>query len=106
MTIIETEFGQRIGGFNPLAWDSSSGYSNDIENKTFLFSLTTNDKLPLSKTSQSVYNLVYNGPSFGAGHDLHISDKSNVNSFSLCNVPYSFKYMSFPLLPQVRASNL
>lgn len=41
LVIAKTEFGRIVGGYTPLKWNSNAAnYGNDVERKTFLFSLS------------------------------------------------------------------
>ena len=82
---------------------SGSGCSGYIyDSKPFLFSLVNKPgwaplKLSLpgvggsSSYSRAIYGCSSSGPSFGAGHDLHISDhaSSNTNSYTYLGYAYS-----------------
>jgi hypothetical protein len=70
---------QVIGGYNPLSWDSYSGYHVSptiIERTAFLFNLTNGVKQDQSLDSQGyyqTYNDAFLGPIFGRGHDLYVA---------------------------------
>src|SRR6185312_14108606 len=65
-----------IGGYNPLFWDSSSGYKST--NDSFIFSFADRNNLQSAKVGYCnnnhqyaiLCNSIY-GPTFGGGYDLH-----------------------------------
>ena len=93
ITIIKNSLNYVFGGFASSAWSSSYQYINDTN--AFLFSLrrngtSTSDKF-LSKISQySLFCRADYGPTFGAGHDIHICNQSNTNYGSQGNLGHSF----------------
>lgn len=42
--------------------------------------MTHNDKFTLIKPENAIFNHQSYGPAFGGGHDLYVSDKSNLSS--------------------------
>ena len=91
MTLVETEFGKKIGGYTPIKWSSNGGWVIDDSMSTFLFSLTENDKFELTNKFQAVYQYSEYGPLFGAGTDLVIYDKANKNNYSSANINHTYK---------------
>ena len=95
LTIIKVKNGNIFGGFTSVAWDSSNYYKADPH--AFLFSLVNfvseSQLMPIKVGDKhSIYcNSLY-GPTFGIGHDLHISNYSNAtySSYSVLNFSYSF----------------
>jgi hypothetical protein len=93
MVIIRSTGGYLFGGYASQPWKSIEGYVN--AQNSFLYLLTNaNGNQPtkfLYNNNGSGFddNSGY-GPTFGGGHDLHISDKSNANNSSSCNVGYSY----------------
>jgi hypothetical protein len=56
-TIIRTEFGKTIAGYNHLRWDTAfSGYLIDHDKKCFLLSLDLKQKMILTSHKNAVYN--------------------------------------------------
>jgi hypothetical protein len=99
LTIIKSENGNVFGGFTAQTWD---GNARKYDNAPFLFSLINNDKKPVKMdfATNGHYSILCKsacGPTFGAGHDLHICDKSNevANSFSNPNSFLAGKTQSF-----------
>ena len=78
-----------------MFFSGSCGYSSASE--AFLFSLYNNDgynpvKLTHYRNQQYAMYHCYNyGPTFGSGHDIHISDNalSNSGSHTYCGYTYS-----------------
>ena len=77
--------------------DSSSGHQYD--SKAFLFSLVNKPgwapvKLPqtgkYSSRRRSIYCGSSYGPTFGAGHDIHISNYASSNSNSYSNLGHTY----------------
>jgi hypothetical protein len=79
----------------PLSPDCEGCYKGD--NNSFLFSLTNPANLPskMKDKAQGLPPTVYHhysyGPTFGGGHDLHISNCSNTNRSSFVN-PASYDF--------------
>jgi hypothetical protein len=44
-----------------------------------------------TNSTKAIYCLSTHGPTFGGGHDIHISSGSNANQTSYCNFGSSFK---------------
>jgi hypothetical protein len=72
-SVIELDNGNVIGGFNPYSWSSSSSYTRANNSDAFLFNLTTGVKYDRNRFNYVAYNYIYNGPTFGGGHDLYIN---------------------------------
>ncbi|RIB04225.1 hypothetical protein C2G38_2222944 [Gigaspora rosea] len=76
-----------LGGYNPIQWDKSVGWSRC--NGCFIFSLKNGaiQSSILSRVKPS-YDAIYchysYGPTFGGGHDLYMGDNSNQNNNSYC----------------------
>ncbi|WP_157979369.1 PEP_CTERM-anchored TLD domain-containing protein [Rhodoferax ferrireducens] len=63
-----------IGGYNPLSWSSSSGYSysaNPIDWTAFIFNLTDSVE-KLQTGPYQAYNHGAYGPIFGGGFDIYV----------------------------------
>jgi len=73
------------GGYASVSWTSIVNYVNDPN--AFLFTLTNPSnkplKLAISDSGYALYDSPSNGPTFGSGHDLYISDNSDTNTNSL-----------------------
>jgi hypothetical protein len=79
ITVLETQFGKVIGGYNPLAWSSDRDILTDHKQESFLFSLTDGRKLELQCPEPAIRTDQLSGPHFG-DTDLHISDDANLPS--------------------------
>lgn len=56
-----------------------------------MFSLTNDDKFPLTDFQwATIYSDDEHGPTFGAGHDLFISDQADKQGWSYANIGKSF----------------
>jgi hypothetical protein len=95
ITVIQsTNGGYLFGGYTSASWHSTQTYVND-SNGSFLFTITNPHRIPPTKYSikipaWSVYTHVNYGPTFGAGHDLYVSNDSDANKSSSFNFPHSY----------------
>jgi len=85
--------GYLFGGYTPLSWNTSSKYLNN--SSSFLFTLTNSHgasptHFSCTKSQHSTFCYSSYGPTFGGGHDLHISSNSNANTTSYSNFPDSY----------------
>ncbi len=81
--MIKTNAGHTFGGFTTIIWDGSC-YKNDTQ--SFLFSVDKQTKYPIVKNyGNAIYCNSGSGPTFGGGHDIHVSDNSNSNTSSYTN---------------------
>ena len=62
LVLVKSTEGLIFGGYTPLHWDSNSGWKED--DKTFLFSLTSNKKFNKNKKGESIYCYALHGPFF------------------------------------------
>ena len=97
LTIVKTDGGYIFGGYTSVAWDSTGVYKADP--KAFLFSLINAHSAPQLMPVQvgdtnSIFCNASNGPTFGAGQDLHISSVSNAANSSYSNLGYSYNSAS------------
>ncbi len=75
---MENSYDKIVGGYTPLAWARDFSYHEDTSRTSFLFSLTNDDKFPLTDFQwATIYSDDVHGPTFGGGHDLYISDKAD-----------------------------
>ena len=93
MVIIRSTGGYLFGGYASQAWTSSGSYTNAAD--SFLFLLTNANgsqptKFLYNNNGHAFYNAQGYGPTFGSNHDLYISDQSNANNSSYCNIPGSY----------------
>ncbi|XP_048587349.1 deleted in malignant brain tumors 1 protein isoform X2 [Nematostella vectensis] len=84
-----------FGGYSNISWTGSHTYKSS--SKDFLFTIfNTNgyrpEKLPLrSSNYMSIFDTASYGPTFGAGHDLYISNMANTNSGGSFTYSLSYK---------------
>eukprot|EP00735_Rhodelphis_limneticus_P002877 TRINITY_DN1394_c0_g1::TRINITY_DN1394_c0_g1_i1::g.19999::m.19999 TRINITY_DN1394_c0_g1::TRINITY_DN1394_c0_g1_i1::g.19999 ORF type:complete len:366 (+),score=42.94,TLD/PF07534.11/5e-19,Sec20/PF03908.8/5.8e+03,Sec20/PF03908.8/11,Sec20/PF03908.8/34,Cytochrom_B562/PF07361.6/8.4e+03,Cytochrom_B562/PF07361.6/0.15,FliD_N/PF02465.13/3.1e+03,FliD_N/PF02465.13/0.78 TRINITY_DN1394_c0_g1_i1:65-1099(+) len=91
VTVVKSTSGRIFGGFNPLSWNSSNGYSAAAG--AFLFTLA--GALPAKYTihqnpTYAIYGGSGYGPTFGGGHDLYIGEGCNANTSSASNMPHTY----------------
>ena len=93
MTLVETEFNKKIGGYTPLKWNSpaSGVFVSDESMTSFIFSLTEGDKFELTDKAHAAFHHSNYGPVFGRGYDLCIHDKANTNNSSRANINCTYK---------------
>lgn len=77
IVLIKTEHGKVIGGFNPHRWNETQNFY-DSSNRTFIFSLSSRQKLINTRGCNSIYCHPEYGPSFG-NQDIWISKNCNSN---------------------------
>ena len=74
--------------------DSSNKYQDDP--KAFLFSLVNKPgwaPVKLPQTGRNAHSILFQssyGPTFGGGHDIHISNSASSNSYSYCNLGWTY----------------
>ena len=92
MVIAKTEHGKVIGGYTPLHWVASATgeYRADKTDRSFLFSLSLNEKYELVRPMNTIYCRSDFGPTFGGGYDLHISNSCQNNTYSHSDFPHSY----------------
>jgi len=92
--VVKATTGYIAGGYASVSWTSYGSYVSD--SNAFLYTLTNPSNMPLKLAISDSGNALYNGPSygptFGGGHDMHISDASNANTGSYS----SFHSYSYP----------
>jgi hypothetical protein len=91
LVVILTTQGYIFGGFTPIAWNSSTGYTADTTGKSFLFSLknprNSEPKIfPISNQTYAIYCHSSYGPNFGGTADIYVADNCNQNTTSSTNV--------------------
>ena len=83
-----------FGGFTEATWDGVSGHKPDPN--AFLFSLTNNENEPSKMKINPGKNVFYcdpsYGPTFGNGHDIHISSNANTSNGSYSNLGSSYQH--------------
>jgi hypothetical protein len=84
LTLVRTEFGKTIAAFTPYKWHSvpNDQFVSNPAGGSFILALDLKEKLIPVETTQLIYNYPNNGPTFGGGCDVYISDQCNSNSSS------------------------
>lgn len=78
ITLIETEYGKVIGGYTPLAWNSSKKHwAADKSMCSFIFSVDMQEKFNLNLAQFAIACNPEKGPIFGCC-DICLVDASNV----------------------------
>lgn len=90
MVIAQTEFDKVIGGFTPNKWYSPGRqeFVNDRTEKTFMFSLTLNEKYKCKDPKKSITCNKSWGPIFGGGYDLRLGASNDEKSSAY--FPFSY----------------
>eukprot|EP00128_Syssomonas_multiformis_P008994 Colp12_sorted_trinity150504_noHs@31622 len=97
LVVVQCTKGWVFGGFAGAPWNSpySGGYIQSVENTSFLFTLKNPHSLQPARyncayASRELYGHASYGPTFGSGHDLHISDSSNATTSSYTSFPNGY----------------
>ena len=98
LTIIKSQSGNIFGAFTSVLWNSIGTWQDD--KSAFIFSLVNKENRPLifEHSSSKLNSLVSHKnfcPTFGQGHDLHISNFSNTNRNSYSNLGYTYTHPDF-----------
>jgi hypothetical protein len=81
LTLIESNFGKKFGGYITSKWNSSGNWIKG-DGTEFLFSLDKKSKYANKQTAHAIYGNPGYHVTFGAGHDIHLSDKCTTTSNS------------------------
>jgi hypothetical protein len=89
VTVIKCTGGFVFGGYAEVSWNSSGSYTHSAQ--AFLFSLHSPSgmgplKLPVKNNQYAMHGDASCGPTFGAGHDLHVGNCANSNTSSYTNL--------------------
>jgi len=94
VVIASTNMGKLIGGFTPLSWTESDDgrpfYCIDDEEKSFLFSLSLNQKFPIKNKDFAILCSNSMGPVFGGGSDFEIVDECHHNPNKYADFGHSY----------------
>jgi hypothetical protein len=97
LTIIKSTNGNIFGGFLEKVWDSASGYV--VDPKAFIFSLVNKENKPFKVMctigASAIYCKSTYGPTFGGGHNIHVSSDSNSNHTSYSNFGHTYKHADY-----------
>ncbi len=90
ITIIKTKDNYVFGGYTDASWDSSNSYK--AASSAYIYSLRRNGVSNLSKHNisnndhgKAIFTNPSYGPTFGGGHDLNITNNSNLYKGSHTN---------------------
>jgi len=95
LVVLRTSYGNLIGGYSCLNWQSSNNsyeYAMDIGKSCFLFSLTRNEKYICTTNDYAICNSGSHGPKFGGGHDLEIVSDCNVAENQYSGIGHSYQW--------------
>ena len=73
LVLIKSAGNRRFGGFTSVQWSSSSNGEYKDDPNAFLFSLDKQKIYSYKKNGKAICNYKDYGPTFGGGHDIHIS---------------------------------
>lgn len=96
LIIIKSTSGNVFGGYTSQDW-SGSGYKSDLSAFVFSYKNGFNKpiKLKCAEPTLAISCHQHTGPTFGAGHDLFISNNCNTNHSSYANLCHSFKHPDY-----------
>lgn len=77
VVLIQGGSGEVFGGYSPVSWTSNGASPYLPTDKSFLFSLDTEEKLPVKDEEYAVYSHSSCGPCWGSECDLVIGDHCN-----------------------------
>ena len=94
LTLIKTTNGCVFGGYTEAIWNKHSAYKRD--DKAYLFSLVNKSRqpirMPIKNAEYAIYCDEEYGPTFGCGHNIHVSSNSNVNMESYSSLGHSYAF--------------
>ncbi|CAF0821068.1 unnamed protein product [Adineta ricciae] len=95
ITIVQSSNNYLFGGYASTPWSSDGGYKEDTN--AFLFTLTNPHSISPTKylvdhtcITKAVYHGENDGPTFGNGQDLYISNGCNTNNSSCSAFPHTY----------------
>ena len=88
LTVVKATNGKRFGGYASVSWRSMQQYVRDDD--AFLFSLDLKKCFKKKSKCTALFDHSDYGPTFGEGHDLHISNTCKVQNGSSCNAPNTY----------------
>lgn len=97
LTIVKTLQSNIFGGYTEAAWSQINSHVSDAN--AFIFSLVNKDKKPIlmkcSNAASAIFCGSTYGPTFGEGHDFYIAHNSNLNTYSLSNLGFTYKHPQY-----------
>ena len=92
LTVALTSFNKLIGGFTSIPWEEDDfNYVTDFTKRTFLFSLTNNQKYDLKNPGYAICNGTDIGPVFGGGSDFEIVNECNKRFNNFAGFGHTFE---------------
>lgn len=93
LTLIQSEKNLIFGGFASKSWKSREKGEFQSDPEAFIFSLSKQTKHELNEKfiNKAIYFCENNGPVFGAGFDICISEKCNKDKESFANLGISYE---------------
>ncbi|CAF1358490.1 unnamed protein product [Adineta steineri] len=95
ITIIQSSNNYIFGGYTSVSWTSSQNYKAD--ETAFLFTLTNPHNIPSTKytikpdrVTSAIYDCYSDGPTFGDGKDIYVSNYSNSHEYNKTNFPVTY----------------
>ena len=88
LTVVKASNGRRFGWYTSVSWKCLQQYVQD--DNAFLFSLDSKKCFKKKVKLSSIYDHTDYGPTFGEGHDLHISSGCKNQNSSYCNAPNTY----------------
>ena len=83
-----------MAGYTHYKWSqtNASNYVHDAGMRSFLLQLDFHEKMTLKDHNHLIYYQSDYGPTFGGGHDLHISNDCYNSNGSYCNFAYTYNH--------------
>jgi len=95
LVFVKTNAGDIFGGYTKVGWVTQNPPGYVQEPNSWIFTLVNKHNVPPTKftVKSPEYGICDNpsyGPTFGGGHDFHLSNNCNSNSTSYTNFPHSY----------------
>ena len=92
VVIAKTSKDKIIGGYTPVSWESDNygKFKTDMSQRSFIFSVSNEEKFTLQKKEFAIECNCFSGPVFGKGA-FWIQDNSNTNEAYWSEIPTSYK---------------
>ena len=93
VVLVKSDSNCRFGGYTSISWGASSG-AYIWDESAFLFSFDNKKKYNANTPNYAVYCHHQYGPTFGSGHDMHLSNYApqNTSSYNIgCAYPLETK---------------
>ena len=90
LTIIKSNYGKIFGAYTKCKWNSNNNWITDESRSSFIFSVHNSSRHVIKHPKHAIFSEKNNGPIFGKGYDIYISNNCNVNNNSFCNLGISY----------------